>query len=255
MPPTPHEAALFELLQSGVSAGRDGFVGLLRRPATAMSLIRAILRIPKVTACIDDGAEGDAVRKGLSRRARVRVFVHEVTSVLEIPADPAQYVEGSSKQTLRRKVRAAERAGVTWKRVTEPEERQALLEAANEFDRKNPLGRYRHEDADNSDLFEYRLWLAAYAADGRPLLLSVTPVSSEWAMLRYFRTVEESDEASLARYLMTRVLVDELSAMGARHLADNVSPIRLSEGLRHFQRMVGFRLVRVALGRRPAGVA
>jgi hypothetical protein len=76
-------------------------------------------------------------------------------------------------------------------------------------------------------------------------MLSVTPNDGEWAQLRYFRTLGSGPEHSDSRYLMTQVLVAALSERGVRRLVDGVHPADLPNGLRHFQRMVGFRLARV----------
>ena len=48
---------------------------------------------------------------------------------------------------------------------------------------------------------------------------------------------------------MTQVLVEQLVALGVRYLVDQSSPIGLSNGLRHFQRMLGFRIHRVRVER------
>lgn len=69
---------------------------------------------------------------------------------------------------------------------------------------------------DHGCLLGYELWLAAYSAEGRPLLLSVTPVDGEWALLYYFRTLTTGEEASNARYLMTQVLVKDLIRLVSR---------------------------------------
>jgi hypothetical protein len=48
---------------------------------------------------------------------------------------------------------------------------------------------------------------------------------------------------------MTHALVAELSRRGVRWLLDTEAPGAQTNGLRHFQRMVGFRYVRVRLQR------
>ena len=48
---------------------------------------------------------------------------------------------------------------------------------------------------------------------------------------------------------MTQVLVETLSARGVRYLVEGTHPAELPNGLRHFQRMVGFRLHRVVARR------
>jgi hypothetical protein len=108
---------------------------------------------------------------------------------------------------------------------------------------------YRNPAPDNDDLLNYRLWLVARAADGRPVLLSVTPVDGEVALLRYFRTLGTGQEQSHARYLMTEVLVERLVRLGARYLVDGSNLFLLPNGLRHFQQMVGFRIVRLRIAR------
>ena len=78
----------------------------------------------------------------------------------------------------------------------------------------------------------------------------MTPVDSEWALLHYFRTLTNGQEASSVRYLMTQVLVEHLVGLGARYLADPTSSLWLTNGLRHYQRILGFRLVRFRLAPR-----
>ena len=84
----------------------------------------------------------------------------------------------------------------------------------------------------------------AVSRDGDPLLLSVTPTDGEWALLRWFRTLGQGDEYSNSRCLMSPAVVEALSVRGVRCLIDTTPPRRLPSGLRHFQRMVGFRIVR-----------
>lgn len=168
-----------------------------------------------------------------------------VRSVLTLPHETGQYSLGASKQTLRRKMRQAARLGVRWAEVTDPAERQRLAKLADEYVRTHPDVTYRNANPDTSDLPSYGLWLAAYSAEGHPLLLSVTPVDGEIALLRYFRTLGGGEAQSNARYLMTEVLVEHLVNRGVRYLVDGLFPAWLPNGLRHYQRMVGFRIVRI----------
>jgi hypothetical protein len=167
--------------------------------------------------------------------------------VLAVPADPAEHVDGRSAQTLRRKIRAAERAGVTWRAVTDPAERRSLLEIANRAEREHADPSYRVEAPSNDDLLDHDLWLVAVDAEGTPILLSVTPVDGDIATLRYFRTLGSGPAHSDSRYLMTHALVTELAQRGVRWLLDTEPPGAQTNGLRHFQRMVGFRYARVRL--------
>jgi hypothetical protein len=170
------------------------------------------------------------------------------TAVLEVPADPAEHVTGRRAQTLRRKIRAAERHGVTIRPVADAE-RVRLIALADDVERNHPDPAYRVESPRNHDLLEHDLWLVAEDPSGTPLLLSVTPVDGELATLRYFRTLGRGPAHSDARYLMTHRVVVELSARGVRWLLDTDPPGMQKNGLRHFQRMVGFRYARVRLAR------
>jgi hypothetical protein len=164
-----------------------------------------------------------------------------------LPEKPSDYSIGASKQTLRRKVRKAEGLGIHWMEVVDPVERLHLVELANEQERHHVQAEYRRDDPDNDFLLDYPLWLVAYAPDHRPVLLSVTPFDGEWATLTYFRTIGAGEEQSNARFLMTQVVVERLVERGVRYLADVSSPVHLSNGSRHFQRMLGFRIARVSL--------
>ena len=145
-------------------------------------------------------------------------------------------------------MRQAQRLGVRWASVKDPEERQRLLRLAEEWERTHHDLRYRNPNPDISGLLNHRLWLVAYSAEGRPLLLSVTPVDGEFALLSYFRTLGAGKEHSNARYLMTEVLVEQLIDFGVRYLVEAGS-LAIPNGIRHFQRIVGFRIVRIRIAR------
>ena len=124
-------------------------------------------------------------------------------------------------------------------------ERQELVRLADEWERNNPHDQYRNANPSNKELLAHPLWLAAYSSEGRPLLLSVTPVDGEWAQLRFFKTIGSGDEQSVARYYLVQILVEHLVQLGVRYLFDVTSPLRLPNGLRHYQRVIGFRIYRL----------
>lgn len=254
-PPAPADEPLLSEYLRGF-AGREGSVPehLARNPLATARAARALLALPVLTADTSDAVEGAAIRHEFTRFPSRR-WLLGLATVLEVPADPATYRAGSSKQTLRRKTRAAQANGVTWHRVADEAERRHLLALANIHERLTEREQYRQSDPDNDDLLDYGLWLVACAADGSPLLLSVTPIDGEWATLRYFRTLSSDEDASSARYWMTDVLVEHLSRAGVRYLIDAAVPHWLPNGLRHFQRMLGFRLVRLRFtGGRTLGI-
>jgi hypothetical protein len=233
----------------GYEASDSGIRYLVQQPLQTAAAFAHARRLPVLRVSSTGDAEGDAVRRELSRGGGrlLRTPLHRVSGAISVPTDPADYQAGSSKQTLRRKVRAAEKRGVTWEFVVDPVLRRALVEIADEHERQNPRERYRAENPSNQDLLDYDLWLLARTRDGEPLLLSVTPVDGGVGALRYFRTLSADEAGSDARYLMTNVLVAELARRGVHHLVDTTISMHLSHGLRHFQRMVGFRLIRIEI--------
>jgi hypothetical protein len=231
-------------LQEWAAAG-GSLLGYLRHhPAQLFTTAWAITRLPRLEGVFSRDAEGSALRHA-ARDGKIPLGPLTHKSVLVLPDRPGEYSEGPSKQTLRRKSRKATKLGVRWKRVDSPEERLALVARATAWERTQPDDRYRKEDADNDDLLSYGLWLVAYREPDESLLLCVAPVDREWATLRHYRTIGQGDAQTEARYLLMEVLVEELVARGVRYLLDGRAPAGLPNGLRHFQRMVGFRIHRV----------
>jgi hypothetical protein len=241
------EATLSQFCHDYVDVGMPGLIYCIRRPGTCLTAFVALYRMLPLRADPSGTLEGAAIRKTLSEGSVIRRTMFPARAVLTLPRHPGQYDLGGSKKTLRYYARRAQRRGVHWAKVDDQEERQKLAQVAAEWERVHPVEYYRNPDPDIGSLLNYGLWLAAYSADGQPLLLSVTPVDGQWALLRYFRTMTTGEDASNARYLMTQVLVEHLVSLGARYLIDQASPLWLSNGLRHYQRILGFRLVRLHL--------
>ena len=244
------ESALSDYHAAGVESGESLRRYALRHPRAAAAALVAIARLPRLSATLSDSVGGREVHRTLTRPGPFGTpFGATGIAVLEVPADPAAYSLGASKQTVRRKARASLKRGITVRPVSDPQERRELLAMANRQETAHADAQYRNVHPDNSDLLDHDLWLVAYAADGTPLLLSVTPVDGAWAQLRYFRTLGAGPEYSDCRYLVTQVLVETLSTMGVRWWFEGTHPAELPNGLRHFQRMVGFRLARVTARR------
>lgn len=221
---------------------------LVRHPVALWRAVQAIRALPVVDADPSSTPGGGAVLDVVGRRGPLGTPARILgNAVLRVPEDPDEHLVGSSAQTLRRKIRLAERAGTTWHRVAGPAEKHRLLELANDAERRHADPRYVVPDPDNDDLLEHDLWLVAEDAEGTPILLSVTPVDGRLATLRYFRTLGSGPAFSDARYLVTHALVRELSALGVRWLLDTEPPGAQTNGVREFQRMVGFRYVRIRL--------
>jgi hypothetical protein len=262
---TDYEDRVRRYFHDYVDCGKPGYVYIARYPVKSLGALIALFRLP----CLDVtpstvGIDGPHIRgvlsersgPALSPRSSLERLTGFATVALSVPAEPGQYSLGASKQTLRRKVRRAQKLGVRWAEVSDPQVRRGLLKLAEDYERTHPDEIYRNPNPDISDLLRYQLWLVAYSAEGRPLLLSVTPVDGELATLAYFRTIGAGEEQSNARYLMTEILVEHLVGCGVRLLLDGGS-LAMPNGRRHFQRMLGFHIVRIRLTRpgpgRPGG--
>jgi hypothetical protein len=246
-----HEAVISRYFQDYLDSGDGRYVYVLKHPFRSLSTLTALYRLP----CLylghsSTGSEGAIAWEILRRYSMLVPGVGFTMTALRLPHEPGQYSLGASKQTLRRKIRKAERLGIYWAEVHDTQKRLELVKLADDREQTHPDAKYRNSNPDNSDLLSYELWLAAYSAEGRPLLLSVTPVDGDFAYLRYFRTLGDGEEESNARYLMTDVLAEHLVSRRARYLLDCAFPAWQHEGLRHFQRMIGYEIVRIRVARR-----
>jgi hypothetical protein len=222
---------------------------LALHPRLTLMAARCTARLPRLSARLSDGPEGKLIENALNTVCLAKVFkLSDLGAcVLEIPARPQDYSLGSSKQTLRRKVKAAEKLGIYCRPVHDKDEQIALIATLDRAIavKSNPL--YREHDSDHSYLIGSELWTVAFAQDGEPLVIAVTPRDGEWALLQAFVSLGETQHRSDARYLLTKVVVERLAVEGVWHLVDTRSPSQLPNGLRHFQRMLGFRIKRIRM--------
>jgi hypothetical protein len=238
------EVEISEAFARYVEAGVPLWRYVARHPVGAFRTHRDIAALPAHPAELPPTAEAAAVQAQLLEHGTSRRAMLGVSAVLETPTTPGTYTDGHTRATVRRKIRAAQKQGVTVRPVP-AEDRAELLMLANLHEQANAREEYRNTSPDNDDLLDYGLWLAAYDAHDEPIMLSVTPCAGEWGVLRYFRTLVPGQASSDARYLMARELAEALAARGVRRLVDSSRPHWLPNGLRHFQRMIGFRLIRI----------
>jgi hypothetical protein len=69
----------------------------------------------------------------------------------------------------------------------------------------------------------------------------VVAADGQFAVLRYFRTLGDSEQHSLSRYAAHQAIVEALAAQGVHWLMDTNPPAAQTNGVRLFQRIVGFR--------------
>lgn len=255
-PSQTHVAPGSDLVESDIETGiSDAFAAfvdsrlplwlyVLRHPTAAVRVRREIALLPARDAVLPDCVEADAVLAQLLEHRPSRRAMLGVSAVLATPTVPGTYTEGHTRATVRRKIRAAEKQGITVRPVPEAD-RPMMLALADLHERSNERDEYRNTSPENEDLLDYGLWLAAYDRFDQPIMLAVIPCAGEWAVLRYFRTLVSGQASSDARYLMAREVAEALAARGVRALVDSSRPHWLPNGLRHFQRMIGFRLIRI----------
>ncbi|WP_205471305.1 hypothetical protein [Nocardioides sp. SYSU D00038] len=227
-------------------SGRGRLRFAVTRPGRVREFLRARRALPQLEASPSDTPGGRAVARVLGDRGLVGVDLGWTgPAVLDLPDDPATYLLGRSKQTLRRKIRQAEQHGLTWRLVDDAVERTRLLAIANAAEQAHLDPTYRVTAPRNDDLLDHDLWMVVEDPTGAPCLLAVIPTDDAWATLRYFRRLGPPEPGTDGRYLGTAALVEVLAGRGVRHLLDTEHPGAQTNGLRHFQRMVGFRYARV----------
>ncbi|MCJ2056168.1 hypothetical protein MKL09_06360 [Methylobacterium sp. J-048] len=221
----------------------------IQNPTIALKAFFGHLFIPRLTAELGQTRIGLTIKDVINRK----ILFGTVSlgffgaCVLHIPVNAADYSAGSSKQTLRRKVRAARKVGVTWRSVTDLVEQRALINTLHAY--VPAKTRIRLEGNDWGGLVGSKSWTVGYGPDGQPLIIAVTPHDGQWAIIDLFVTLGETQIHSDARYYLTQVVVEKLSASGVKYLLDTDSANNLPAGLWHFQRMIGFKVARVRVAR------
>lgn len=240
------DRALAAFWNAYVDAGRGGIRYVLRNPIDVLCAVLDLQDLPVLrTARPSVRAGGRAVREVLKIAGPLATPARWWgTAALAIPDDASTFTSGAHAQTLRRKIRAAERSGISC-RLVRAAEREDLLALATFAQQTHRDERYRVPTPHNDDLLLHDLWMVAEDCAGKSLLLAVIPIDGELATLRYFRTLGTGDAHSLSRYLATQALVSELSKRGVHWLLDTSPPGAQTNGVRHFQRMVNFRYVRI----------
>jgi hypothetical protein len=111
------------------------FVYVIKHPLETLRVVITIFRSPSLSVEPSITADGALIREALTPHSLPGRIAGFTTGVLKLPNAPRQYMLGPAKQTLRRKVRAAQKLGVSWAEVVHPWERQELLELASQYER------------------------------------------------------------------------------------------------------------------------
>ncbi len=248
-PKTEADRTLAEFWRSYVGSGGGGFRYVLGHPLEALRAFWAIQKLPFVyPASQSDTPGGREVREVLCQSGPLglpaRWWGFAAVPVVENPEDALKNPEA---KRLRYNLRLAEAEDITV-RIADPSERITLREKADLRERTHPDPMYRVTTPRNDDLLDHELWIVAEDSAGDPLLLAVVAVDGEFAVLRYFRALGDSEKHSLSRYSAHQWIVESMAEQGVRWLIDTNPPAAQTNGVRLFQRIVGFRHVRI---RRP----
>lgn len=251
VPKTEADQTLADFWRSYVESGRGGFGYVVRHPPDAVRALSAVQQLPVVHppehSATPGGREVARVihqRGPLNLPARWWGF-----AAFPIPMDLANALARPEAKRLRYNLRLAEAADITC-RLVHPTEKPELLERAQHRDRNHSDPVYRVADPRNEDLLDHDPWVVAQDCNGEPLTLAVAATDGEFAVLRYFRTLGDGDDHSLSRYPTHWALVEVLSDNGVRWLLDPNPPAAQTNGVRLFQRIIGFRHLRIRKPRR-----
>jgi hypothetical protein len=244
---SPAELTLSQYFTAYVDDGQRKLLFPVRHPLRTLRAVDALRALPVHAVPTAPGPDGALIRRLLTRPLLVRLVFRGIASMLVLPQDVSEYLAGGSKRRLREYIHTAGRLGLTYETVESPHQRSELLALADESERTNQVLRWRKEDPQNDDTMPLHTWVLVRAQDGRPLLLTVAAVDGEWAVLRYSRTLVRDKHSAVARYAAMPYLVEHLRAVGVSFLVDPGRPYWLSNGVRQYQRKVGFRLVRLRL--------
>lgn len=239
---TEADRALADFWRAYVEAGRGGFSYVAGNPRHAIRAFRAIRQLPVINAgAQSDTPGGQEVRRVLDQKGPLGLPARWWGSaVLPVLDNPGDFLKSPAAKRLRYNLRRANAEGITSSPVLPPE-RPGLLELANDQERNHPDETYRVTNPRNEDLSGHDLWMVAKDNAGVPLHLAVVATDGPFAVLRYFRTLGYGQQHSLSRYFAHHAVVEALAAEQVRWLVDTDPPAAQTNGVRLFQRIVGFR--------------
>ena len=214
------------------TAGRLRAAANRQGPRAVAQVLRSV---PLVRAPFSQTAAGDELRNWF-HPTRLLPLDRAPIAVLPLPASPAEYMRGRSKQALRTNLTRAADAGLVCDVATSPEEvwRSGQVIAARRGQRLEDIVLRRPRPG------LVRRFTIAYDVAGDPVGLSETIVDREWAGLAVLLSSPGHADAQLIRYLLHAHTVGGLIADGVSALVVGGSMLLTSPGTRYFQRRTGF---------------
>jgi hypothetical protein len=206
-----------------------------------LSSVRVLLRaLPVRSVSLSDSPAGQQMRAWF-RPDRMLPFDRAPIALLDLPATPAEYLRGRSRQALRTNLKRAAAVGITCTSITSDQEVRRVADAI-------ATGRGTVADElvpGNEGPGPERRFSAAYDISGQPLALGQTILDGPQAGLLLMLTAIDHPDARIGRYALHTHLVTDLVEQGASSLLVAGSMLLTGEGTRYFQRRTGFTPVRV----------
>jgi hypothetical protein len=211
-----------------------------RHPGQLMEVAAAILRLPRLQVIVSAESHGENLIKRLGRRSFSAMGWYPAESAMVLPVDEATYLRGKARQALRTNVTRAKKDGLRCLRVSDADERKRwtdeifaartapenLAEFMEHYETRGAVG--------PTDMH------VIVDAEDQLVALCEVAVDTETAMVDVFVKMPDHPSAAVARYMMLLDIVSGLIDRGVKVLLVDASRLHVSEGIRYFQRRVGF---------------
>jgi hypothetical protein len=219
-----------------------------RLRAGSLELASYQRRLPSIEIPVSAAPAGRMIGEHFSIREGNRLRFGRAQGVLQLPADPAEYLRGRSRQAIRTNLGHAARAGLTVYSCSIDNWAPGTGDIRAGQITPGPAERWMVLDAEG-----------AIVAD------SILSVDREVALLQGLVLVTE-EAKNYSRWLLHTAIVERLCGSCRTLLTNSEDSYRLPAGNQHFQRLLGYRVMRlrltrlrgvavVAEDREPAGLA
>jgi hypothetical protein len=189
--------------------------------------------LPQVPIRLSAGPAGRMIRQHLAIREGGAYKYRQVQGVLMLPPDMAVYLRGRRRQAVRTNLRRAQEAGLVVSSGIIETWRPGPTDSRGDHLTPGPIERWVVHDA-----------------EGRLVADSIMSVDDEVALLHGMVSIQTWEHATEARWLLHTAIVERLCGhCKVLLVVSDVAAYALSEGHRHFQRLLGYEVARVRVTR------
>jgi hypothetical protein len=185
--------------------------------------------LPSVTVLLTASPAGRMIGEHLAIRERGRLRYRSAQAVLPLPVDFSQYLRGRHRQAVRTNVGHARRAGFTITRTEVDGWEPGLDDSRRTILAPGPIE-----------------WWHVLGPDGEgpPRAEAIVTVDEDVALLHGL-----TSSARYARWLLHTAIVERLCGSCGVLLVNSDDAYLLGPGNRHFQRLLGYEIVRLRVPR------